>query len=42
MGMYGRSREIVMEWEREVTNKSWSYREDVEWECLTKGSVLGK
>jgi len=32
MGMYGRSPENVMEWESKVTNKSWSYREGVEWE----------
>jgi len=33
MGMYGRSKESVMEWECKVTNKSWSYGEAVEWEC---------
>jgi len=27
-----RSRENVVEWEYRVTNKSWSYREAVEWE----------
>jgi len=26
------SREFVVEWEYKVTNKSWSYREAVEWE----------
>jgi len=33
MGMYGRSKANVMEWECKVTNKSWSYREGMEWEC---------
>ena len=32
MRMYGRSKERVVEWEHKVTNRSWLYREGVEWE----------
>ena len=32
MGMYGGSKENIVEWEYKVTNKSWSYGEVVEWE----------